>query len=322
MIYPLKFKPFFKQRIWGGEMLGSKMGKKLPAGVPVGESWEISGVEGDVSVVAEGKLRNNTLEELIEVFMGELVGEGVYEKYGLEFPVLIKLIDARDVLSIQVHPHDELARERHGCSGKTEMWYVIDCEPGAELYLGLRPGTTREEYLTAVESGTLPALLNRVKVAPGDAYFIPAGTLHAIGRGLLLAEIQQTSDVTYRVDDWGRVDEKGHPRELHTALALDAIDFAAPGEYDVTQNPVAGQAVTLKKCPWFTVNLVAVEGSLVRDYHRLDSFVAYVVLEGTFSVVYSAGEVTAGKGESVLVPAIEDEIELRGAGKLLEVYME
>ena len=183
MLYPLKFKPLYKERIWGGQRLASAMGKKLPEGVKIGESWEISGVEGDVSVVANGCLKSNNLQELIEVYMGDLVGEKIYDKYGLEFPVLIKLIDAEDVLSIQVHPDDKLAEERHHSYGKTEMWYVIAAEPGASLYVGFNRQVTRQEYLDAVAAGTLPSLLNKVEVKAGDAYFIPAGTVHAIGAG-------------------------------------------------------------------------------------------------------------------------------------------
>lgn len=321
MLYPLKFKPLYKERIWGGQRLASAMGKKVPEGVKIGESWEISGVEGDVSVVANGCLKGNDLQELIEVYMGDLVGEKIYDRYGLEFPVLIKLIDAEDVLSIQVHPDDRLAEERHHSYGKTEMWYMIAAEPGASLYVGFNRQVTRQEYLDAVAAGTLPSLLNKVEVKAGDAYFIPAGTVHAIGKGLLIAEIQQTSDITYRVDDWGRVGADGKPRELHTELAVDAIDFGAPQNYDVTSAPVLNTPVQIKECPYFTTNVIQIHGMVERDFTRLDSFVIYICLGGELQVRGAEGSTSLVRGETTLVPAEEEEIVLEGQGTVLEVYI-
>ncbi len=322
MLYPLKFKPLLKERIWGGEMLAKMKGVKAAEGKKIGESWELSGVPGDVSVVSEGTLKGNSLAELTEVYMGDLVGEKVFAEYGETFPLLIKLIDARDVLSIQVHPDDKLAAERHGSYGKTEMWYVVDADPGASLYVGFKRKTSREEYLAAVASGALSDLLNRVEVKPGDAYFIPAGAIHAIGKGLVIAEIQQTSDITYRVDDWGRTDDQGRPRELHTALAVDAIDYSEPSAYDVTAAPEAGKAVLLKECPYFTTNLVQVAGVMERDYAPLDSFVIYICLEGAMEVECGSGaSASLAAGVTMLVPATEDSVTLKGDGKLLEVYI-
>jgi len=323
MLYPLKFKPLLKERIWGGRTLQTAMGKRLPEGAKIGESWEISAVPGDISVVGNGKLRGNDLRELIEVYMGELVGERVFERFGLDFPLLIKLIDAQDVLSVQVHPNDELAAARHGSFGKTEMWYVVDCEPGASLYVGFRPGVTREKYLAAVSNGTLPELLNKIDVHPGDAFFIPAGTIHAIGRGILIAEIQQTSDITYRVYDWDRVDDKGQPRQLHTALAVDAIDFDPKGRLTATRAPETGKAVNLVECPYFTTNVIALDGRMECDYSHLDSFVIYMCLEGAFSIVAADGASEKVKrGESVLLPAENAGVTLEGWARLLEVYIE
>ena len=322
MLYPLKFKPRFKDRIWGGDSLATSMGKKLPEGKKIGESWELSGVQGDISVVANGKLKGNNLEELIEVYMGDLVGDKVYDKFGIEFPLLIKLIDAQDVLSIQVHPDDELSRERHNSYGKTEMWYVIANEPGAFLYVGFKDRVTREQYLDAVANGNLPELLAKWEVKPGDAYFIPAGTIHAIGKGLLIAEIQQTSDVTYRVDDWGRVDDKGKPRELHTELAVDAIDFGEPKNLNVTATPVVNESVNIAKCQYFTTNEIELDGTVERDYVPLDSFVIYMCLDGEMKVLYPGGEETLVKGETMLVPAEFDSVTLSGKGNLLEVYID
>ncbi|MCD7970758.1 MAG: class I mannose-6-phosphate isomerase [Alistipes sp.] len=322
MLYPLKFKPRLKERIWGGNALETEMGKQLPAGRKIGESWEISGVQKDISVVVNGDLAGNDLQELIEVYMGDLVGDHVYNKYGVEFPLLIKLIDARDVLSIQVHPDDELARERHNSYGKTEMWYVLAADPGASLYVGFNRTVTRDEYLDAVSNGTLPSLLREEKVRPGDSFFIPAGTIHAIGKGLLIAEIQQTSDVTYRVDDWGRVDDNGNPRELHTELAVDAIDFRPPHDLKTHAVAVPNESVPVEECRYFTTNLLQVSDSVERDYSALDSFVIYICIDGELNVCYSGGSETLSKGETMLIPAQEDSIELDGEGTVLEVYVD
>lgn len=321
MLYPLKFKPLYKERIWGGRRMAEAFGKKLPEGKKIGESWELSGVEGNLSVVSNGKLAGNNIEELIEVYMGDLVGDSVYEKFGLEFPLLIKFIDAADVLSIQVHPDDKLAAERHNAYGKTEMWYVLDNDPGAELCLGFNRKVSREEYLESVKNGNLPELLDRVKVKPDDAYFIPAGTIHAIGKGLLVAEIQQTSDITYRVFDWNRVDDNGNPRELHTELAVDAINFGDHEEYNVTVSPKKGEAAQMQSCSYFASSVLSVNGEMVRPYVELDSFVIYICLEGKADLVWEKGRETIKKGETMLIPAEIDEITLEGDAKIIEVYI-
>lgn len=322
MLYPLKFKPLFKERIWGGDLLARAMNKKLPAGKCIGESWELSAVPGDISVVANGKLAGNNLEELTEVYMGDLVGDHIYNRFGLLFPLLIKLIDAQDDLSIQVHPNDQLARERHNSYGKTEMWYVLACEPGAALYVGFNKPVTREEYLKHVNDGTLADILDRVPVKPGDTFFIPAGAIHAIGRGILIAEIQQTSDITYRVFDWNRVDANGKGRELHTELALDAIDFDSKQQYNKTRAPRRNEAVNLVESPYFVTNVVEVSGELQRNHEDKDSFVIYMGTEGSLELIWKDGQETIAQGETVLVPACLDAVTLRGEGRVLEVYMQ
>lgn len=322
MLYPLKFKPIFKERIWGGRKIETAFGKKLPAGEKIGESWELSGVDGDVSVVANGTLKGNNLQELIEIYMGDLVGDKVFEKYGEEFPLLIKLIDADDNLSIQVHPDDELAAQRHHSFGKTEMWYVVGHEPDAMLYLGFNQPVDKEKYLKYLEAGTLAELLNAYKVQDGDAYFIPAGTIHAIGKGLLIAEIQQTSDITYRVFDWNRVDPKtGQGRELHTELALDAIEYKSRSDYKTVAAPKVNAPVTLEKCPYFQTNSLIVDGAVERDYADMDSFVIYICLDGDLELEYDGGTETVKKGETVLIPAELNDVTLKGQGKVLEVYI-
>ena len=322
MLYPLKFNPLFEERIWGGDQLRRKMDKKLPEGKLIGESWELSAVPGNVSVVANGKLAGNSLEELIEVYMGELVGDKIYNKFGLLFPLLLKLIDAQDALSIQVHPNDKLALERHNSYGKTEMWYVIDSEKDAELCLGFNRPVTKEEYLRHVADGTLADILARVPVKPDNAYFSPAGAIHAIGKGILIAEIQQTSDITYRVLDWNRVDKNGKGRELHTDLAADAINFAPDQHYDVTHKPEMNRSVNLVECPYFTTNVIEVKGQLVRSYEALDSFVIYMILEGNLTLKWNGGSETAVKGETILIPACIEQVTLEGEGKLLEIYID
>ena len=311
MLYPLKFKPILEERIWGGHQLGEKMGKKLPAGKLIGESWEISSVPGNISVISNGKLAGNTLEELIEVYMGDLVGDKIYNKFGLLFPLLIKLIDAQDALSIQVHPNDQLAKERHNSYGKTEMWYIVDAEKDAQLCLGFNRPVTKEEYLKHVADGTLADILARVPVKQDDAYFIPAGAIHAIGKGILIAEIQQTSDI-----------KNGKSRELHTELAVDAINFAPDQHYDITHKPEVNRSVNLVECPYFTTNVVEVKGELTRSYEALDSFVIYMVLDGDLTMKWKDGSEQATKGETVLVPACIDEMTLEGNAKLLEIFID
>lgn len=326
MLYPLKFKPRVKERIWGGQAILKKKGKtvaRLSKDKLYGESWDLSSVKGDVSVVANGFLKGNNLEEIIEVYMGELVGEENFEKYGLEFPLLVKYLDCNDKLSVQVHPNDELAEERHNSFGKTEAWYVVDCKPGAAIYLGFKNlELTREEYIAAVAESRLEELLNRVEVKPGDVFFIPAGTVHALGAGIEVVEVQQTSDVTYRIYDWDRVDASGNGRELHTALAVDAIDFEADAEllhrkYELTK----GGAATVIESSYFTMTLHDVDGEKLLDRASLDSFIIYIALNGSAQVIADGVEESLEEGEVMLTPAEVSEIEINGNAKLMEVYI-
>ena len=321
MLSPLKFTPILKDRIWGGEELKS-LGKKLPKGVLIGESWEISDISGDASVVAEGPFEGNTLSEMIEVYMEELVGEKIFNKFGQEFPLLIKFIDAQDNLSVQVHPNDKLSSERHHSYGKTEMWYVVDCKPEAELYLGFNRKVTRDEYQARVDDGTLMEIMKSYKVKPGDAFFIPSGEIHAIGTGIVIAEIQQTSDITYRVFDFNRVDDKGDSRELHTELALDAINFGEPyADVDITPTFEKNKAIKMQSCKYFSTNVIELSGAIACDYSKLDSFVIYIALEGDMIVKYDGGEMKLTKGESMLIPASSENITLSGSGKIIEVFV-
>ena len=327
MLYPLKFKPRVKERIWGGQAIAAKKGKaagRLAKDKLYGESWDLSSVKGDVSVVANGFLKGNNLEEIIEVYMGELVGEQNFERYGLEFPLLIKYLDCNDKLSVQVHPDDALAEERHNSFGKTEAWYVVDCKEGAAIYLGFKDlNLTREEYIAAVAESRLEELLNKVEVKPGDTFFIPAGTVHALGAGLEVVEVQQTSDITYRIYDWDRVDAEGNSRELHTALAVDAIDFEADAEllhrkYDLQRG---GEAKVIES-NYFTMVLHDVAGSKSFDHSALDSFVVYIALNGSVRIIADGNEEELNEGEVILIPAETNEVIIEGNAKLMEGYID
>jgi mannose-6-phosphate isomerase len=322
MLYPLRFKPIYQYRLWGGNKLRDMLGKK-DAPDMTGESWEISGVQDNVSVVKEGFLEGNDLQELIEVYMGDLVGDTVYEKYGTEFPLLIKLIDAHEVLSVQVHPDDKLAAERHQAYGKTEMWHVIQSDPDSVVYSGFNKETNRDEYLKYLSEKRIQEILNVEKAAPGDTFFIPAGRVHATGAGILFAEIQQTSDITYRIFDWNRLEKNGRPRTLHTDLALDAIDFKHYPSYKTLSNPVLNRSVEIANCPYFTANLLWMNRTVERDYVDIDSFVVYMCLEGSFLLNFGDEiPMLVKKGHTILLPAIFKDVTLepREETRVLEVY--
>lgn len=324
-LYPLKFAPIYKEKIWGGNKIKTILGKDFGKLPNCGESWELSGVEGNVSVVSNGFLAGNSLEELVEVYMGDLVGDKVFENFGNEFPLLIKFIDANDDLSIQVHPDDELAAERHNSYGKTEMWYVLQADPGSKLQSGFNQQIDQETYVEKLENGELTSILNFEEVAPGDVFFIPAGRVHAIGKGILLAEIQQTSDVTYRIYDYERLDASGNIRELHTDLALDAIDFTVWPEYKSQCTPKVNESVELVKCNYFTTNLLELDRKLEKDYNQLDSFVIYMCLDGELNLETESGSENIRKGETILLPATIEHVILKPvspAVKLLEVYID
>ena len=323
-LYPLKFKPVFLEKIWGGTRLKTLLNKDFGDIANCGESWEISGVEGNVSVVQNGFLQGNDLNELIEIYMGELVGDKVYDKFGIEFPLLIKFIDAADDLSVQVHPNDELARERHNAFGKTEMWYVIDVEKGARINCGFNQPVTREKYLEYLENGRLAELLRFDETKEGDVFFVPAGTVHSIGKGTLLAEIQQTSDVTYRIFDYNRKDTNGNFRELHNDLAVDAIDYSGNNNSKVKYSAEKNSSSEILNCNYFTTNILEFDRVIEKDYFEMDSFVIYITLSGNFTVDTDEEKVTVKKGETILLPANTNMISLIPESdevKLLEVFI-
>lgn len=307
--------------IWGGAKMRTVLGKDLKTN-DCGESWEISAVQGHISVVENGFLAGNNLQELIEIYMGDLVGEHVYEKFGIEFPLLVKFIDSNQDLSIQVHPGDDIALKKHKAYGKTEMWYVLDAEPGSTLFSGFNREMTKEEYQKAFEEGKILDVLNEEKVQKGDVYFIPHGRVHALRKGILLAEIQQTSDITYRIFDWNRVDDKGNPRELHNELALDAIDFKHYDSYKTNYSVVSNDLTPLVSSDYFVTGLLAFDKPLTRDYYAVDSFVILVCTEGEGDIVYNGQHTSLKMGETVLIPAEFEGIDLvpHEAMRVLEVY--
>ena len=323
-LYPIKFKPILKEKIWGGQNLKSSLDKNIPSDKKVGESWEISGVDGNVSVVENGFLAENDLNELIEIYMGDLVGDRVYDKFGVEFPLLIKFIDANDKLSVQVHPDDKLAMERHNSYGKTEMWYVINAEKDAELISGFNHEMDKEHYLHHLNNNEITQILNFEKVKTGDVFFIPSGRVHAIGSGIVLAEIQQTSDVTYRIFDWNRKDNDGNFRELHTELAVDAIDYKKYDSYRTNYTSEKNTSSEIEKCDYFQTNILDFDQRIEKNYNQLDSFVIYMCLDGESEIIYDENEkISITKGETVLIPAVFEHLILNPVNtcKLLEIYI-
>jgi mannose-6-phosphate isomerase len=324
-LYPLKFKPVFFEKIWGGNRMKTLLNKNYTSPSNCGESWEISGVEGNISVVENGFLAGNNLQELVEIYMGDLVGDKVFKKFGEEFPLLIKFIDAADDLSVQVHPNDKLAKERHNAYGKTEMWYVVDAEKGALINSGFNQEVTKEKYLEYFNAGKLMDLLHYDEVFEGDVFFIPAGRVHAIGRGALVAEIQQTWDVTYRIFDYNRKNANGKERELHVDLALDAIDFSYRQEYKTNYEKVKNTSSEIVSCDYFTTNFLEFDKTVEKEYNQLDSFIIYMNLDGEFEIQFEEGMERVKKGETVLIPASLETYKLKPLSanvKTLEVYIQ
>jgi mannose-6-phosphate isomerase len=321
-LYPIKFEPVLKEKVWGGDSLAINYGKKAGSGQKIGESWEISAVTGELSVVSNGFLAGNNIEEIIEVYMGDITGDAVYERFGNEFPLLIKILQANDDLSVQVHPSDELARERHNAYGKTEMWHILESRPGARIYTGFREKISKEQYLNALEEGTIIGILNSEEAIAGDTFFTPAGRIHAIGAGITLVEIQQTSDITYRIFDWHRNGDDGMPRELHTELALGAIDFSAAGQCKIVKEPVTDKTVNLVRSSYFVTNILQFHNNIRKDYNSIDSFVIYVCTSGSFIIHWEKGAEVVTSGETVLIPAVMTDLVLepRPEASLLEIF--
>ena len=322
-MYPLKFQPILKSTLWGGEKIIPF--KHLDSNqTQVGESWEISDVPGDESIVANGADAGKNLTQMVNEYKGALVGEANYKRFNGKFPLLIKFIDAQQDLSIQVHPNDELAMKRHNSMGKTEMWYVVDATADAHLRSGLSKAITPDEYAQMIADNTICDALKDYSIKPGDVFFLPAGRIHSIGAGSFIAEIQQTSNVTYRIYDFNRKDKNGNTRELHTELSKDAIDYTVYDDYRTNYTPKENEPVELVTCPYFTTTVYDLTEKMNMDYSELDSFVIYICMEGACTVTDNEGNtISLQAGESVLFPATTRSLEVvpEGKVKILETYV-
>ncbi|XOD68356.1 MAG: type I phosphomannose isomerase catalytic subunit [Flavobacteriales bacterium AspAUS03] len=322
VLYPLRFHPIFQYRIWGGTKLKEILGKKVPQ-KRIGESWELSDVAGHLSIVANGPLAWENIKTLIERYQGELVGEKVYQKFETQFPLLIKFIDAQEPLSIQVHPGDDLAKKRHNSFGKNEMWYIMQADEKAKLIMGFNQAASQEQYFEWIEKGETEKYLNKIPVQKGQVYYLPAGRIHAIGAGILIAEIQQTSDVTYRIYDYNRSDKDGKQRKLHITLAADAIDFSLHDTYQTSYQLVENQFSEVLNTPYFRTNILSIRGKIEKDYTDQDCFTILIAVEGTITVKTLAGTEEMKAGEILLLPASIAQVRFESffGGKLLEVTL-
>ena len=324
MLYPLKFFPILKPKLWGGNRIKKYHAHNVSDMEHIGESWDISAVPGDESIVMNGFLADNNLEEVLEIYMGELVGDAVYARYGNDFPLLVKLIDAHDKLSIQVHPNDELALNRHDCSGKNEMWYVMDATDDAFIIAGFKEKIDKESYLKHVNEHSLEQALQRYSVKRGDVFYVPAGCVHSIGGGCLILEVQQSSDITYRIYDYNRLQDDGTPRELHTDEALDAIDFSCVKSQQIIPEPISAIRSRLIEGNCFTANLMIIDTPTFYDLSALSSFVILTCVEGKVSCLDGDERMELAMGESMLIPAMMESLTIEPieGSKLLEVYIE
>ena len=316
--YPLQFDPILKEKIWGGEKLKTLLDKPITSKI-TGESWELSTVEGDVSVIVNGELKGQSLTDIINGYPNEILGTAVYVRFGKQFPLLFKYLDAREDLSIQVHPNDELAKKRHNSFGKTEMWYVMQADADARIIVGFKEKSNADEYLENLKNKTLLSILDDIKVKSGDVFFLEAGTVHAIGAGLVVAEIQQTSDITYRLYDFDRLDANGNRRELHVDLALEAINYnkvETKKEYAKNVN----QSNEVVDCPYFTTNFLPLDGEVAVSKSG-KMFTVYMCVEGTFEIEYDNSKYQYKKGDTVLIPAAMNTFTLNGKASILEIYI-
>ncbi len=317
-LYPLQFEPILKERIWGGTKLKTYLNKPITSNI-TGESWEISTIENDISIVLNGNLKGKSLNELINEFPEAILGTKVYEQFGKQFPLLFKYLDAREDLSIQVHPNDALAKKRHNSFGKTEMWYVMQADLDAQLIVGFKEKSSPEEYLLNLKNKSLVNILDTKKVKQGDVFFLETGTVHAIGAGIVIAEIQQTSDITYRLYDFDRVDSNGNSRELHVDLALEAINYEivdAQKQYSKKEN----SSNTMVNCRYFTTNFIPLIG-VVEINKNQESFTVYMCVEGDFQILLNGESFNYQKGDTVLIPAAATDFQLNGKASILEIYI-
>lgn len=323
MFYPFKFSPILKSTIWGGNDI-CKFKHITPLQEGIGESWELSHVPNNFSVVSNGELAGKSIDELMNTYTTSLMGKKVFERFGTKFPLLIKFIDACDDLSIQVHPDDELSGKRHNSFGKTEMWYVIASKENAGLYSGFCKLITPDEYVKSVKENTFTETLQYHAAKPGDVFFLPAGRVHAIGKGTFIAEIQQTSDITYRIYDYNRKDANGNGRELHTDLAKDAIDYRLYDGLRTEYEKIDNQPVELASCPYFETNLLHITESVERDNLTKDSFIIYICMSGEVTLTDLNGQsITLQEGETTLIAAQSAKVSIvaNRESELLETYI-
>jgi len=322
-LYPLKFEPVLKEKVWGGNALVTRFNKKPVGSLNIGESWELSAISDNESVVSNGFLAGNNIEELIEVYMGDITGDSIFEKFGTEFPLLIKFIETRENLSIQVHPDNVLAKERHQAYGKTEMWYILESEKDFKDIYRFQKKYCQRDVLRGSHNDKLADLLNVERVYAGDAFFTPAGRIHAIGAGIVLVEIQQTSDITYRIFDWNRKSSGKEQRELHTDLALDAIDFTATGKNKIRVGPELNRTKNIVNCEFFNTNIIWLNKAINKEYYSIDSFVVYICLVGEFLIRWDEYSGKVSKGETILLPAMIKEVILEPLmeTRLLEIFI-
>lgn len=320
-LYPLKFTPILKEKIWGGASLKNLFNKAVGEGVKIGESWELSGVKDNISVVSEGSLKGKSINDLIAIYGSALLGRRVLRHYGAQFPLLFKFIDAAEDLSVQLHPDDALAKERHDSYGKTEMWYILEAAANARLLLGFNEDIGLREYEQCISENKLLDIIKIEHIAVGDAFFIAPGTIHAIGAGTVLAEIQQTSDVTYRVYDWDRPGLDGKMRDLHTEEAKEAIKFdnqKARLIYDDTLDDIT----LISESAYFKTSKIKCKEVLHIDYTNADSFKVYMNIGAQAIIKTDEFEVSLNKGETLLIPACINQVSITSQnGEILEVYI-
>ncbi len=314
--YPLTFTPILKDRIWGGTKLKTYLNKPIVSET-TGESWEISTVPGDISVVNNGVLKGKNINEIIDLYPEEILGKLVISRFGKQFPLLFKFIDAKEDLSIQLHPNDTLAKERHNSFGKTEMWYVMQADESARLVVGFKKDSNKEEYLAYLENKNLIDLLNEYPVSKGDVFFLETGTIHAIGAGVVVAEIQQTSDVTYRIYDWDRVDANGNGRELHTELALDAINYQTTHS-KIDYKEEVNKSAAVVNCHYFVTNIIALQETYIWKKVK-EAFTVFMCTNGQFEMIVNGEILRYRMGDTILIPACIENLTLRGKATLLEI---
>mgnify|MGYP003599028920 FL=1 len=314
--YPLTFTPILKDRIWGGTKLKSYLNKSIVSET-TGESWEISTVPGDISVVTSGVFEGKNINEIIDLHPTEILGKSVIARFGKQFPLLFKFIDAKEDLSIQLHPNDELAKQRHNSFGKTEMWYVMQADEASRLVVGFKNDSNQQEYLEKLADKKLVSLLEEYPVKKGDVFYLETGTIHAIGAGVVVAEIQQTSDVTYRIYDWDRVDANGNGRELHTELALEAINYnTTNSKIEYSEEP--NQSTKVVDCPYFKTNIIALQDRFIWKKSK-DAFTVFMCTNGQFELILNGEIMRYQMGDTILIPAIIDHLTLKGKATVLEI---